>query len=314
MTDLKVAVIGAGWMGGCHGGAIVDVGDEVAFVVDRQAERADAMATRFRAQPLTDVDDLDPDSFDAAVVTTPTFDHVSTVRRLLDLGVPVLVEKPHRAPDQPAWIARSGDPLCWVGMTTRYHGGISAIRQAVKGGHLGEVLWWSDRIWYHMSNGLPGWYFDRAVAGGGVLTTNGVHALDRATWILGPIDIQSSILRTVFPEHGVEDAASIAGEAGTAAVEISLMWANGPVAPSGTVVVGTRGTAVARTGEDWSIETPAGTQTGEEGDSQEPFRRQWVAFTDALGGSRVDEAPTPQNLEPVLAQIAEIYRERGFIS
>ena len=314
MTDLKVAVIGAGWMGGCHGGAIVDVGDEVAFVVDRQAERADAMATRFRAQPLTDIDDLDPDSFDAAVVTTPTFDHVSTVRRLLDLGVPVLVEKPHRAPDQPAWIARSGDPLCWVGMTTRYHGGISAIRQAVKGGHLGEVLWWSDRIWYHMSHGLPGWYFDRAVAGGGVLTTNGVHALDRATWTLGPIDIQSSILRTVFPEHGVEDAASIAGEAGTAAVEISLMWANGPVAPSGTVVVGTRGTAVARTGEDWSIETPAGTQTGEEGDSQEPFRRQWVAFTDALGGSRVDESPTPQNLEPVLAQIAEIYRERGFIS
>lgn len=308
------AIIGAGWMGSTHAAAVTEEGDRVGFVVDRQLERAEILAREYDAVAVADIDDLDPDSVDAAIVTTPTSDHPGSARRLLDRGVAVLVEKPHRSPNQEAWSGKDDDPLCWVGMTTRYHGGIQAIREAVVDGTLGEVRWWSDRIWFHLQpSALAPWYFDRALSGGGVLTTNGVHALDRARWILGPVQVRSAVVRTLFDSHDVEDAAVVMGEAGTAAVEISLMWANGPVAPSGTVVVGSRGTAVAQTGQGWTIETADGTTEGTEGDGGEPFRRQWRAFRSALEGNADPGDPTPANLEPVMETIEQIYSDGGEI-
>lgn len=318
----RVAIVGAGWMGGCHAAAVQANGDRVAAVVDTDLDRARAMAADHDAIALDSIEALGDlaEGVDAAAVTTPTGDHVGTTRRLLDEGIAVLVEKPHRAPDQPAMSTRVDDPPCWVGMTTRYHRGMQVLHEAVRAGELGELCWWSDRIWYRLEPGrLPDWYFDRAVSGGGVLVTNGIHALDRARWVLGPLELRSCSMRSVVPGHEVEDAVTIAGRAADAVFETSLLWATGPVAPSGTVVVGTRGSVVIETAKHWTFTTDTGERSGEEGDELEPFREQWKAFSAALDGRElVVDPPTVASLEPVIEAIARLYQplpedpERGY--
>jgi predicted dehydrogenase len=170
------------------------------------------------------------------------------------------------------------------------------------------VLWWSDRIWYNLQpDALVDWYFDPAISGGGVLVTNGVHALDRARWILGPLDISSFSMRSLIAGHSVEDSVIVTAQAGAAVAEISLMWAPGPIAPSGTVIVGSRGTIVVQTGVGWTVTTTSDVRSGSEGDELEPFRRQWQAFRSALGGAIIPDAPTAAALESVIDAIARMY-------
>jgi len=311
----RVAIVGAGWMGGCHAAAVEATGDRVAVVVDTDIDRARAMAADHGALAVTAIEGLGDlaEGVDAAAVTTPTADHVGTTRRLLDEGIAVLVEKPHRAPDQPAMTVHPDDPLCWVGMTTRYHRGMRVLHHAVRSGELGEVCWWSDRIWYRLEPGrLPDWYFDRTISGGGVLVTNGIHALDRARWVLGPLQLGSRSMRSVVPGHQVEDAVTISGRAGDAVFATSLLWATGPVAPSGTVVVGTRGSVVLDTAKSWTLTTDTGERSGDEGDELEPFREQWKAFTSTLDGRDVMiDPPTVTSLEPVIDAIARLYGPNG---
>ncbi len=64
----------------------------VAFVVDRDAERAETLAHEFRAPATTDISRAF--ECDAAVVATSTSAHAHASLALIDAGVPVLIEKP----------------------------------------------------------------------------------------------------------------------------------------------------------------------------------------------------------------------------
>lgn len=306
---LRVAVVGAGAMGAKHARAVASAGDQVVLVVDKDHQRASRLAEAHGAQPRTDMSDLGEHGVEAAVVATPTADHPETTAHLLGKGIPVLVEKPHRTPSQPGWVAAAGEPRCWVGMSTRHLAGMATVADAIATGTLGEIVLWSDRIWYQLrSHALPGWYFDRDLAGGGILTTNGVHALDRVKWMLGDLRIESARLGRIFPNHETEDTASIAGTVGETRVEISLVWSSGPVPSSELIVVGTEGTAIVRQGQDWAIQSPGMVARGLETEIDDPLRRQWEAFREALA-SESEQGPTPQFLEGVMNQIESIYGE-----
>lgn len=307
VNQLRVALVGAGWMGGRHGHAVTEHGDSVSVVVDRLGERAEALASVFGAVASNGLATAPFDSIDAAIVCTPTSDHSQTSRYLLDRGIPVLVEKPHRMPSQDPWRIRDDDPLCWVGLSTRYLRGMAAVRNAVKEGLLGEIVFWSDRIWFELSHdSLPRWYFDPAIAGGGVLTTNGVHALDRVRWMLGSVRVESSYLGGLFDDHRTEDVAVLTGVSGQTCVEISLLWSKGAVPPSELTVVGTDGTASVRQGKDWEIVADGRSERGTEAGGEDPLVSQWGAFRVALLTEGHD-GPTPHSLERVMNDIQDVY-------
>lgn len=305
----RVLVVGAGVMGHRHAAAVRAAGDRIAVVVDADAARAatlDADAT-----PVTTLDEALRHSadLDAAIVATPSGAHLGQTLALVAAGLPVLVEKPHRVPGQDpapllAAVAAGADVM--VGMSTRHWPGVVAVAEAVAAGELGDILSYVDRMGFRLdADALPSWYFDSATSGGGVLVTNGVHALDRAAAILAtPLEQVSGRLTAVLPGHDVEHHAVVRFRAGRTEGLVELLWM--PYAPAGTglVVTGTRGTATVGMDGAWRIETDGETREGPAIDIDvEPFARQWAAFRRREPGFAVAD------LEPTLAVIEQLYRE-----
>jgi len=90
----RVAVIGAGKMGGYHAKIYHDLPQaELVAVVDVSPARAEELARPYAAKALTRIDEL-PDGIEAASVAVPTAHHLATAAALMQRGVAVLVEKP----------------------------------------------------------------------------------------------------------------------------------------------------------------------------------------------------------------------------
>lgn len=94
MQPVRVAVVGAGKLGGYHANiASASEAFELMAVVDPFEASREALAERVSAKPHADIAEV-LDQIDAAVVATPTATHSGVVNRLLKAGKHVLVEKP----------------------------------------------------------------------------------------------------------------------------------------------------------------------------------------------------------------------------
>jgi len=310
MSARRVLVVGAGVMGHRQAVAVRAVGDQIAAVVDTDLARASAVDSG--ASTYTSVQEAlaQEHDLDSAIIATPSAGHLVQSTELVAAGLDVLVEKPHRVPGQdPAPLRealRRGGRL-FVGMSTRHWAGVQAVIRAVAEGELGEILTYTDKMQFRLDeHSLPGWYFNSAVSGGGVLVTNGVHAFDRARAILGAeLRLHTAALVRVNPAHETEDHASVVARAGASTiVSIEMSWV--PYDPIGTglIVVGTRGTARIYMDGSWSISAAGIERSGPSINiDRAPFISQWTSFRDEEAGFGLDD------LEPTLALIEQIYQE-----
>ncbi len=316
---MRVAIIGAGWMGAVHAGAVTDVGDTVACVIDPDADRARQLAANYGA--ATGAELAAARDCDAVIVATPSFAHLQQAEELVRMGLPILVEKPHRLPEESAdglrAALKSGGAPLRVGMTTRFNPGIRRLKAALDRDGLGQILSYCDT--YHfkvLPETLAPWYFDPAVAGGGVVTTNGVHLIDRAGWLLGgkPSLVACDGLATVISGHAVEDHALLRMSVDDVPVTLSLLWAPWETASPELSVIGRAG--IARVGLDhWRIETSDGVDEGMVPDPDVAFADQWRAFRGLLSGRH--DGPQLADLdtmEHTMMTISAIYRQAGRIS
>lgn len=130
---------------------------------------------------------------EAVVLAVPHHLHAPMAVELLDAGVHVLVEKPmalsvaecDRMVDS---ASRSGSVLA-VGLMRRFFDANRLVATAVHEGALGPV-----RGFEISEGGLYRWpmrsgfALDRAQAGGGVLASLGIHALDLVSWWFGSVE------------------------------------------------------------------------------------------------------------------------------
>src|SRR5262249_40972265 len=92
--EIGVAVVGSGNMGRHHVRNYASlVGARLVAVVDEDRGRAEALAERYGAAPLSAIEELS-DGVQAVSVATPTATHLDVAGRLLEAGKHVLVEKP----------------------------------------------------------------------------------------------------------------------------------------------------------------------------------------------------------------------------
>ena len=90
---MKVAVIGAGSMGGMHAQLLGGIrGVEEVLVVDTDAARAAAVARNAGGRPVTNDEAFE--QADAVVIATPAGLHAAAVEAAVARGVPALCEKP----------------------------------------------------------------------------------------------------------------------------------------------------------------------------------------------------------------------------
>ena len=139
----RAAVVGVGHLGRHHArilGAAPDV--DLVAVVDRDPDRARAVAAETGTVAVPDVREIDP-PVDGVVVAVPTRDHVRVGLPLLEAGVAVLVEKPIAASiagaDRLMAAAAASGATLAVGHTERHNPAVTAALPLISAPRFIEV-------------------------------------------------------------------------------------------------------------------------------------------------------------------------------
>ncbi|WP_277207546.1 Gfo/Idh/MocA family protein [Isoptericola croceus] len=184
--DLRVAVVGAGIMGGDHIERLTHKvsGARVVAVVEPDDGRAAAALTTAPGarQRATIEDALAHDDVDAVLVANPGPFHEATLLPCLEAGVPTLCEKP-LTPDSPGALRvmeaeqRAGRPLIQVGFMRRYDAEHRQLRELVESGDAGALL---ALHCAHRNVSTPPGYVESML-----ITDSVVHEIDTVAWLAG---------------------------------------------------------------------------------------------------------------------------------
>lgn len=190
----RVALIGAGTMGGEHGRQWAAVpGVEVVGVLAESREEA-GRGAEAAACPAFGLGEFDamlrqtrPDIVD---VCTPTPVHREYVERAAAAGKAVFVEKPlaRTLEDCDAIVQaveRAGVPLM-AGHVLRFFPEYAAAKRLVDAGGVGKPATVRTARLAGMPHGGQGWYGDGAQSGGVVLDMS-IHDFDWLRWTFGPV-------------------------------------------------------------------------------------------------------------------------------
>lgn len=135
MTQIRVAVIGAGAFGRNHVRVVSQLPDvELAAVVDLELERAQQIAKEHNCPAFRNIEEV-IGSVDAAIVSTPTVTHEAIAARLIEAGIDVLVEKPiassSAAGERLGRLAQQRGRILQVGHLERFNPAVVALEQAL---------------------------------------------------------------------------------------------------------------------------------------------------------------------------------------
>ncbi|MCX4406096.1 MULTISPECIES: Gfo/Idh/MocA family protein [unclassified Streptomyces] len=170
---------------------------------------------------------------DAVCVCTPSGTHADIAVRALEAGKHVLVEKPIdvdcAAADRLIAVSERTGLTLGVISQCRFTPAAVAAHRAIGNGALGritsllvEVPYWRSMSYYSASD----WRGTRSLDGGGALVNQGVHYLDLAQWLAGPVT-EVSAHSAVLAHEGIEVEDTISA---------SLRMANGAL---GTLLAST---------------------------------------------------------------------------
>ena len=188
VSPLRIGLVGFG-KGGRHFHAPMiehAEGCMLAGVVTRSPQRRADLAADHPGVPAYDhLAELAAAGVDAVVVTTPLDTHVPLVREAVDLGLPVVSDKPFAADASTArdtvLAAERAGVLLSVYQNRRWDADFRTVQEVVAAGRLGEVVSFESR----MEQSLPETGFP--TTGGGVLLDLGSHAVDQALYLFGPV-------------------------------------------------------------------------------------------------------------------------------
>ncbi|NMO02427.1 Gfo/Idh/MocA family oxidoreductase [Gordonia sp. TBRC 11910] len=225
--NVRVAVIGLGWMGAVHSRAYGRVrhhypqgpGAELLVVADDVPGRAEAAAAQYGAQRFyTDWRDVvaDPE-VDAVSVTVPNFLHREIGCAVLTAGKHLWIEKPVglTAADAQAVAAAAdaADRRTAVGFNYRNAPAVEAARDLIARGDIGVVTHARFRFFSDYAahpDGALTWRYQNALGGHGVLGDLASHGADLVRFLLG--DIESLVADTaVFISERPEPSAATSG-------------------------------------------------------------------------------------------------------
>jgi UDP-N-acetyl-2-amino-2-deoxyglucuronate dehydrogenase len=216
---LRFAIIGAGEIGRVHADAIAGLAPRarLAVVVDRDPDRAGALAAEHLAEPVPTVAAaLARPDVHAVAICTPSGSHAELAVASMDAGKHVVVEKPLDVTVEAArTVARAQDR---TGRTVtvisqhRFDAASLFVRDHVRGGRLGRIssavasiAWWRTQAYYDSGVWRGSWALD----GGGALMNQGIHTLDLLIWLLGePVEAFGWTGRLAHERIEVEDTAA----------------------------------------------------------------------------------------------------------
>ncbi|MBA2598663.1 MAG: Gfo/Idh/MocA family oxidoreductase [Chloroflexia bacterium] len=223
MDQLRVGVVGAGFMGGLHARATAESGfGALVAVADPDLARSNELAATYGARAYADFAGMfAAERLDAVVVATPETLHREAVVMAAKHGCAILVEKPIAATleDADAMIAAcedAGVPLM-VGYILRFEPAYARIQQAVAAGSIGTFLSGYGRRNAPIGEG------ERIAGRTTVINYLAVHDLDQILWY-HPVDVVTvnakAIRGRIFERFGVADFTWITAQFGDGALAV----------------------------------------------------------------------------------------------
>jgi myo-inositol 2-dehydrogenase / D-chiro-inositol 1-dehydrogenase len=193
-SDIRLALIGAGWISQSHLTALDRLGrTELVGVASARLESAEATATPRGVAAYDDVRRLlDEGRPDVAYVCVPPSSAVAICEQLVERGIPFLTEKPLAATDAagPARVAAAIEERGLV-VAVGYHlRGLEAMpevrgRLAQNPARLVTARWLSETP-------APAWW-QRETDGGGQVVEQATHFYDLARWLVGEAEVVGAV-------------------------------------------------------------------------------------------------------------------------
>jgi len=222
---VKIALVGGGLIGKRHAQHILKNKDATLVAYIDPAPQALAQAETWKCLHFTSVTamlkDVKPDG---AIIATPNHTHVPIATELIQAGVAVLVEKPVAVTVDEGLrllqVVKQYDGKAMVGHHRRFNPYISAAKQVIDSGLLGEVTA-VQGIWALQK---PTNYFEpptewrRDGKTGGPLLINAVHDVDILAYLIGNIE---NVMAMEAPNRR--------GFSVTEGVSVTLQFTNGAV-------------------------------------------------------------------------------------
>lgn len=181
-------------------------GCELTAVVTRSAERRAQVERDWPAVAAHDslAAMVASGGVDAVTITTPLDSHVALALEAIELGVPVLVDKPF-APDSEQGLrlierAESRGVLLTVYQNRRWDADFRTTRAVVASGALGDVV----GAEFAMEEQPAPPPFSMA-GGGGTSLDFGSHIVDQAICLLGPVHTVYAVRRSLSDGSGLDD-------------------------------------------------------------------------------------------------------------
>jgi len=192
---------------------------------------------------------LNAEQLDVVSVCTPNCFHAEHAIAALEAGANVLLEKPAALTMKEiaaikAAVKRSRRVLI-VGYSHRFHRGNLKAKRLLDEGVIGEP--YMIRIRLAHTGPFPGWakddwFYDPKLAGGGAMLDLGIHCIDQALWLGGPVQSVQATKSTLRKKIKVDDNATILLDYanGRTLGYVEVSWTS-PTGMSGIEILGDKG-------------------------------------------------------------------------
>lgn len=206
MSELRIAVVGAGLMGSDHILRISNriVGAHVSAVVEPDETRANSALVNapFATGYPTIEAALEAKAMDAVLIATPGQFHEPVLIPVLEAGLPILCEKP-LTPDTESALrivkaeVASGKQLVQVGFMRRFDAGYIQLRDLIASGEQGELL---GLHCAHRNPAVPDSYYNDMLIFDSV-----VHEIDAVRFLadspISAIEVKHFKRNSLSPNH-----------------------------------------------------------------------------------------------------------------
>jgi predicted dehydrogenase len=321
ISELRFGIIGYGSIGKLHGRVLQETpGARLVAVADTNPSRSGEVDQKVLF--FSDYQELLQSELEAVIIASPTALHFKAAIEALTRGKHVLVEKPMATTVEEAKtmcnVAREASRELLVGMTHRFYPELQEAKRMVDDGAVGDILMFTDTIIEPIGFlGLPPWYLDEQMAGGGVAMTDAIHLVDRLRWFAGSEVFQiTGFTGNKQLMSSVEDFGQMFlwfTSDVTAQVTMTFMKAVHPLVCD-LQVIGTKGSIIVHTWQGYTLNSSSGTHQKviyqnepHEHKVRVGLKAELKEFCDAIRGG-YSPKPIPEDSLKALEIIRAFYR------